>query len=100
MSKNYKFATLFPIIALSLFISGISWAGQRAADSELSSKLEEMQSKHDRQARSRTGAPKLLLLMHQARVHRVLDQLNPVAASIPKISTPFIESTTGACRAG
>ena len=84
MCKNYKIATLFPIIALSFFISGISWAGHRAADSELSSKLEEMQSKHDWQARSRTGAPKLLLLMHQARVHRVLDQLKSGSSVDPK----------------
>ena len=75
MCNNYKIAKLFPIVALSFFISGFSWAGQRTTDSELTSKLEEMQIKHDWQARTRTGAPKLLLLMHQARVNRVLDQL-------------------------
>ena len=37
--------------------------------------VEEMQSKHDWQARTRTGAPKLLLLLHQAKVNRIVDQL-------------------------
>jgi hypothetical protein len=84
MSKNYKSAKLLPILALSFFISGLSWAGQRTTDSELTSKLEQMQSKHDWQARARTGAPKLLLLMHQARVNRVLDQLKSDGTVVPK----------------
>lgn len=84
MGKNYKIATLFPIIALSFLISGFSWAGQRTTDSELTAKLEEMQSKHDWQARTRTGAPKLLLLMHQARIRRVLDQLKSGSTVDPK----------------
>lgn len=84
MSKNYQTAKLLPILALSFFISGLGWAGQQATDSELTSKLEEMQSKHDWQARARTGAPKLLLLMHQARVSTVLDQLKSGGTVVPK----------------
>ena len=70
MSKNFNTAKLLPIGVLSFFISGLSWAGQAATDSELSSKLEEMQRKHDWQAQ--TGAPKLLLLMHQGLARRIL----------------------------
>jgi len=84
MCKNYWIAKLFPVVALSFFISGFSGAGQRTIASELISKLEEMQSKHDWEARTRTGAPKLLLLMHQARVRGVLDQLKSGSAVDPK----------------
>ena len=45
---------------------------QPATDSELSSRLEEMQRKHDWQAQTRTGAPKLPLLMHQGLARRIL----------------------------
>lgn len=84
MSKNDKIAKLLSIVLLSFFISGVSWAGQGTTDSELASKLEEMQIKHDWQARSRTGAPKLLLLMHQARISRVLEQLKSGSTVDPK----------------
>jgi len=83
MSRNYKTAKLLPIVALSLFMSGLSWAGQQATNSELTSRLGEMQIKHDWQARARTGAPKLFLLMHQARVRRVLDQLKSGGTVVP-----------------
>jgi hypothetical protein len=97
MSKNYKTAKLLPTIASSFFISGLGWAGQQATDSELTSKLEEMQSKHDWQARARTGGPKLLLLMHQARVSGVLDQLKSGSTVDPKdIDTLYREHYRGA----
>lgn len=70
-----KITKLYPFVAFSFILLGFSWAGQQVTDSELISKLEEMQSKHDWQARNRTGAPKLFLLMHQARVSRLLNQL-------------------------
>ena len=34
-----------------------------------------MQSTHNWQARSRTGAPKLILMMYQVKVGKILDQL-------------------------
>ena len=72
MSKNFNTAKLLPLGVLSFFISGLSWAGQPATDSELSSKLEEMQRKHDWQTQTRTGPPKLPLLMHQGLARRIL----------------------------
>ena len=63
------------MIALSALVLGPVRAGQPATNPELISRLEEMQSKHDWQARTRTGAPKLILLMHQVKVGKILDQL-------------------------
>ena len=75
MKKYFPVAKLVPMMALSFLVSGPLRAGQPATNSELISRLEEMQSKHDWQARTRTGAPKLFLLMHQVKVAKILDKL-------------------------
>jgi hypothetical protein len=84
MKSPIKVVRLIPAIALTILVSVPAVAGQQSTNPELISKLEEMQSKHDWQARVRTGAPKLLLLMHQARVSRVLDQLKSGSTVDPK----------------
>ena len=84
MKSPLKVARLILAIALNVLVSMPALAGQQITNLELISKLEEMQSEHDWQARTRTGAPKLLLLMHQARVNRVLDQLKSGSTVDPK----------------
>lgn len=73
--RNLKLAKIIPAVALSILASAAILASQQTTNPDLIAKLEAMQSKHDWQARTRTGAPKLLLLMHQRRVNRVIDEL-------------------------
>ena len=70
-----KTMKVFPAIVLSLCVAGAAWAQKSSSNPELIARLEEMQSKHDWQARTRTGLPKLLLSMHQAKVDRILGEL-------------------------
>ncbi len=77
-----KVAKLLPAIALALLFSVPAWAQQQSADPKLMAWLEEMLSQTDWQTRTR--GPTGLLLLHQAKLRRIIDQLKSGQAVDPK----------------
>ena len=86
-----KVAKLLPAMALTLFVSVPAWAQQQTADPELIARLEEMLSKTDWQTRA-GGGSKGVLLLHQAKLRRIIDQLKSGRSVTPKeIDVLFLE---------
>lgn len=83
-TSKKKMAKLLSAIALTLLVSAPVWAEGYAANLELVTRLEEMQNKHDWQVRTRTGKPRQLLVMHQANVNRIVNQLKSGQQVDPK----------------
>ncbi len=78
-----KVATFLVGIGLALLVSGPVWSQQQPADSQLIARLEEMLSKNDWQITTRGGA-KGTLLMHRAKLTRIIDQLKSGQPVDPK----------------
>jgi|GEM_PF-3541790 len=86
-----KVAKLLPAIAMALLFSTPTWAQQQTVDPELIARLEEMLSKTDWQTRA-GGGPKGVLLLHQAKLRRIIDQLKSGQSVTPKeIDALFLE---------
>jgi hypothetical protein len=86
-----KVAKLLSAIAMALLSSMPAWAQQQTADPELIVRLEEMLSKTDWQTRA-GGGPKGVLLLHQAKLRRIIDQLKSGRSVTPKeIDALFLE---------
>lgn len=77
-----KVAKLLPAIALALLFSMPAWAQQQTADPELIARLEDVLSKGEWQARTR--GPQGVLLLHQAKLRRIIDQLKSGQSVDPK----------------
>ncbi len=73
------------IFALGLVValSAPAWSQQRPENSELVARLEEMQSKNDWRITTRGGA-KGVLLMHRAKLTRIIDDLKAGKSVDPK----------------
>ncbi len=74
---------LLPAIALSLVVSGPAWSQQQAGDPQLIAQLEKMLSKDDWRVTTRGGA-KGALLIHRAKLTRIIDELKSGKSVDPK----------------
>jgi len=71
-------------IALNVFAVAPLWAQEKSPDANLLAQLENRLAQSDSESKRLTGAPKMLWLMREAKIEKIIDRLKAGQSVDPK----------------
>jgi len=71
-------------IALNVFAVAPLWAQEKSPDANLLPQLENRLAQSDSESKRLTGAPKMLWLMREAKIEKIIDRLKAGQSVDPK----------------
>jgi len=79
-----KIKVLALTIALNVFAVAPLWAQEKSPDANLLPQLENRLAQSDSESKRLTGAPKMLWLMREAKIEKIIDRLKAGQSVDPK----------------